>query len=124
MTVEEPGAPFEEGYDETITVAAFKNAPGIGNVASVSNKSGAPSGTVTTSKKNSWVWAVGDDWKASIPRKVPASQKLWHQAFDEVGDTYWVQSTGKITKGAGKAVTIKDTKPKTDPFDMVLVEIL
>lgn len=119
-----PGSPTGHGYDETITTVAFKNAPGLGNVAKFSSKKGAATGSLTTSKANSWVWAAGDDWLASIPRTVPAGQTLWHQAFDPVGDTYWVQSTEGITKEAGTAVKINDPAPTTDPFDLVLVEVL
>ncbi|MFI5003499.1 MAG: hypothetical protein ACHQE6_00655 [Solirubrobacterales bacterium] len=119
-----PGSPAGHGYDETITVAAFKNAPGLGAVATFSSKKGAATGSLTTTKPNSWVWAIGDDWLASIPRTVPSGQTLWHQAFDSVGDTYWVQSTEGTTAEAGTKVTINDPAPMKDPFDMVLVEIL
>lgn len=119
-----PGSPRGHGYDETITTVAFKNAPGLGAVGKFSSKKGAATGTLTTTKANSWVWAIGDDWLASIPRTVPAGQTLWHQAFDSVGDTYWVQSTEGLTKEAGTPVTINDPSPTKDPFDMVLVEVL
>jgi hypothetical protein len=119
-----PGSPRGSGYDETITVVAFKNAPGLGAVAKFGSKKGAASGSLTTTKANSWVWAVGDDWLASIPRTVPAGQTLWHQATDRVGDTYWVQSTEGLTKGAGTKVTINDPAPTNDPFDLVVVEVL
>ncbi|HLM86775.1 MAG TPA: Ig-like domain-containing protein [Solirubrobacteraceae bacterium] len=119
-----PGSPTGHGYDETITVVAFKNAPGIGPVATFDSTKGAASGTLTTTQAKTWVWAIGDDWLASVPRKVPGNQKLWHEATDPVGDTYWVQSTKGIARKAGKTVKINDPKPKTDPFDLVLVDIL
>ncbi len=119
-----PGSPSGLGYDETITVAAFKNASGLGAVGKFSSKKGAATGTLTTTKANSWVWAIGDDWLASIARTVPAGQTLWHEATDKVGDTYWVQSAGSLTKEAGTAVTINDPSPTKDPFDLVMVEIL
>jgi hypothetical protein len=124
ITKTRPGSPTWHGYDETITVAAFKNSPGLGAVAKFSSKKGAATGTLTTTEANSWVWAVGDDWLASIPRTVPAGQTLWHQAFDSVGDTYWVQSTEGLTKEAGTPVTINDPAPTKDPFDLILVEVL
>jgi hypothetical protein len=119
-----PGSPVGQGYDETITVAAFKNAPGLGAVGKFSSKKGAATGTVTTTAPNSWVWGIGDDWLASANRKVPAGQTLWHEATDRVGDTYWVQSAAGLTKSAGTPVTINDPAPTTDPFDLVLVEVL
>lgn len=119
-----PGSPYGHGYDEAILVAAFKSSPGLGAVAKFSSKKGAPTGTLTTTQANSWVWAVGDDWLSSIPRTVPAGQTLWGQAFDAVGDTYWVQSAEGITKEAGTKVTINDPAPVKDPFDLILVEVL
>jgi hypothetical protein len=112
------------GFDETITVVAFKNATGIGQVARSNHLSGAPSGQLTTSQPNSWVWSIGDDWLASIHRTVGPNQTIVHQATDRVGDTYWVQTTNSLTPAAGATVTIDDTAPTSDPYNMVLVEIL
>ena len=119
-----PGSPYGQGYDVALTVAGFKNAPGIGTVQAFSNKKAAPTGTIKTAHANSWVWASGDDWLASIKRTPGPSQTVRHEAFDAVGDTYWVQSTQAITKTAGTSVMINDTAPSGDPFDLVLVEIL
>jgi hypothetical protein len=114
----------EQGFDETITVVAFKNATGIGQVARSNHLSGAPSAQLTTSQPNSWVWGIGDDWLASIHRTVGPNQTIVHQATDRVGDTYWVQTTNNLTPTAGTTVTINDTAPTSDPYNMVLVEIL
>jgi hypothetical protein len=111
-------------FDETLDVVAFKNATGLGAVAGFENKKGAPHGKLMTTSGNSWVWALGDDWLASIPRTVGPNQKLVHQAFDSVGDTYWVQSTDRVTPAAGTEVEINDTAPKADPYNMILVEVL
>ncbi|HUH81722.1 MAG TPA: hypothetical protein VLZ06_10390 [Solirubrobacteraceae bacterium] len=119
-----PGSPARQGYDVALTVAAFKNAPGIGTVQTFSNKKAAPTGTIKTAHANSWVWASGDDWLASIKRTPGLAQTVWHEAFDAVGDTYWVQSTEGLTKTAGTSVAINDKAPTGDPFDLVLVEIL
>ncbi len=122
--VTSPGSPAGQGYDVALTVAGFKNAPGVGTVQTFSSKKGAPTGTIKTAHANSWVWASGDDWLASIKRTPGPAQTVWHEAFDAVGDAYWVQSTQAITKTAGTAVTINDTAPTGDPFNLVLVEIL
>jgi hypothetical protein len=114
----------EAGWDETITVIAFKNAPGTGTVKMFTSMKGAPRGSLTTSQANSWVFAIGDDWLKSIPRTPGSGQKVIHQATDSVGDTYWVQATDAITPTKGTSVTINDTAPTTDPYNLVLVEIL
>jgi hypothetical protein len=120
----EPGSPPGDGYDETITVAGYRNAPGIGGVAMFSSPSGAPTGEIKTSGRCSWVWAIGDDWLGSIKRTAPLLQKVWSEAYDTVGDTYWVQSRRYPTRLAGRMVKINDRKPTGDPYNLVLVDIL
>jgi 6-phosphogluconolactonase (cycloisomerase 2 family) len=112
------------GWDETITVIAFKNALGTGKVGTFTSMKGAATGSLSTSQADSWVFAVGDDWLKSIPRTLGAGQTLIHQATDSVGDTYWVQTTTAITPAKGTSVTINDTAPSTDPYNLVLIEVL
>lgn len=111
-------------WDETITVVAFKNAPGIGTVTKFNSAHGAPTGTLATSQADSRVFAIGDDWLKSVPRTLGSGQTLIHQATDAVGDTYWVQAKNAVTPNAGTTVTINDTAPTSDPYNLVLVEIL
>lgn len=111
-------------WDEALTVVAYKNATGTGNATTSDAPKGAPTGTLTTSQANSWVWAAGDDWLASIPRTPGPSQTVEHSATDKVGDTYWVQSTAAPTPAGGTPVTINDTAPTQDPYNYVLVEVL
>lgn len=112
------------GSDVTLTVVAFKNAAGIGKYAAFRSGSGAPTGKLTTSKKDSWVFAVGDDWLNSASRTPGSGQHIIYQSTDSAHDTYWVQATNSVTLSAGTAVTINDTKPARDPCNLVLVEIL
>ena len=114
----------DSGFDETLAVVAFKGASGLGAVAGFNGKQGAPHGTVKTTRGNSWVWAVGNDWLASVPREVGPNQTIVHQAFDSVGDTYWVQSTNSITPEPGTNVEINDVGPTQDPYNLVLVEVV
>jgi hypothetical protein len=111
-------------YDAVLTVAAFKNASGIGAHSVSHSRAGAPSVTLNTTAANSWVWAAGNDWLASKPRTAGAGQTIVQQSTDNVGDTYWVQATNALTATAGTSVTINDTAPTADPFNMVAVEIL
>ena len=112
------------GYDEAIALVAFKNSAGAGNVVGFNRKTGAPTGTLTTSRPNSWVFAVGDDPHAALPRTVGAGQTLIAQAFDSGGNTYWLQAAGSPTSIVGTPVTINDTAPASDPYNLLLVEIL
>jgi hypothetical protein len=111
-------------YDAALTVIAFKNATGIGASSESYSAAGAPSGSLTTTQPQSWVFAAGNDWAQSLARTPDTGQQLQQQSFDSVGDTYWVQSTSDPTPAAGTTVTINDTAPTGDPFNLVLVEVL
>jgi hypothetical protein len=41
-----------------------------------------------------------------------------------VGDTYWVQRQNSTTPVAGTVVTINDTAPTADRYNLSIVEIL
>lgn len=110
-------------YDVAIDVVAFRNAPGVGAVGTFHAPSGAPEGAVKTTVANSWVWAVGNDWDASIPRTPGLGQAVVAQGFDAGGDTYWVQRTDFPTPKAGTEVEINDIEPTLDPYNLVLVEV-
>jgi hypothetical protein len=112
------------GSTVTLTVVAFKNAAGIGRHATFHSGAGAPTGTLATSKNDSLVFAVGDDWLNSAPRTPGAGQAIDYQSTDSAHDTYWVQATKSVAASAGTRVTINDTKPVRDPYNLVLAEIL
>jgi hypothetical protein len=113
------------GYDENMTVVTFENAAGIGASGTFYSTKGAPTGTITTTQPNSWVWASGNDWGGDAARKAPPGQNIWVQALDlTVKKAFWVQSTTNPTLSVGTSVTINDTAPTGDPFNLVLVEIL
>jgi hypothetical protein len=113
-----------KGYNVYLTVVAYKNATGIGAVGKSAAASGAPGGTVTTTQDHSWVWGVGFDWTAAIHRTVGAGQTLFQQTTDKANNTDWVQSATAATPAGGTAVTINDTAPTSDRYDLVVVEIL
>ena len=47
-----------------------------------------------------------------------------HQYLTPVGDTYWVQRQNSITPVSGTLVTINDTAPTTDRYNLSIAEIL
>ena len=110
------------GWPVALTVVSYKSAIGIGGHAAAHSSAGAPTGSLTTTWAGSWVWAVGDDWAKGIGRTPVAGQALVTQQTDST-DTFWVQRTSNVTLPAGTAVTIKDTAPTADPYNLVLVEI-
>jgi chitodextrinase len=113
-------------YQGAITVAAFTGADTVtnGTVASASASTGAPSASLVTTRAGSWVWAVGEDWDNATARTVGPGQTLIDQFLSPSGDTFWTQRQTSPTPLAGATVTINDTVPSGDRWDLALVEVL
>jgi hypothetical protein len=112
-------------WQGSITVAAFKNADtALGATGGASAGSGAPTATLTTTRAGSWVWAAGTDWSSPVGRTVGANQTLVDQFLAPAGDTYWVQRQNAQTPASGTLVTINDTAPTADQYNLALIEIL
>jgi len=47
-----------------------------------------------------------------------------HQYLATVGDTYWVQRQTAVTPASGTVVTINDTAPTGDRYNLSICEIL
>jgi hypothetical protein len=115
----------KKSYHMDLVDVTYKNATGIGAVTTAHSSSGAPTATLTTTQGNSWVWGIGNDWATATKRTAGSGQTLFTQDLDtSTNDTYWVQSTTSPTPVAGTHVTINDTAPTTDPYNLVLVELL
>jgi hypothetical protein len=113
-------------YGGSITVAAFTGADlaTSGGVASSSAATGAPSVSLVTTRANSLVWAVGNDYLNAIARTVGANQTKVDEFLSPAGDTYWVQSVNAVVPAAGTTVTLNDTAPTTDRYELSAIEIL
>ena len=116
--------PGVSGYPQQLTVLALSGAAGVGAAASASAATGAPSVTITTQAAGSDSFAVGEDWDNAIARTPDTGQSLIDQWVDSSdGDTFWVQGTSDTSAAAGEPVTIDDTAPTTDQWDMAAVEV-
>ena len=112
-------------FDQSLVVTAFANAAGVGASASAGAATGAPGISLTTTQENSWVFAVGEDYTHATARTVAPGQHLDSQWVDtKPGETFWVQDPGGPTAQAGTSVTISDTAPAKDMWNMAAVEIL
>jgi len=94
-------------------------ASGSGNAGS-----GAPTASLVTTRANSLVVGVGNDWDNDIARTPGANQILVSQYLATVGDTFWVQRTSSVIPAAGTSVTINDTAPTADRYNLTICEIL
>jgi hypothetical protein len=95
----------------------------IGNTASTNANPGAPSATLVTTRNNSWVLGVGNDWDKATARTPGTNQTVVHQDLSSAGDTYWVQMQNSTTPLSGTSVTINDTAPTTDRYNLSVVEV-
>jgi hypothetical protein len=114
-----------KGFDVNLAIVSFQNASGIGARTTAFSSRGAPNATITTTQPNSWVWASANDWGGDAKRTVPSGQTAVIQVLDLTDrKAFWVQTTNNPTANAGTKVTINDTAPMTDPFNLALVEVL
>ena len=117
--------PATGGYDEQMTVLSFKGAGGTGASAANAGASGAPTVNLTVSAAGSLAYATGNDWDRATGRTVGTGQALVAQWIDTgSGDTYWTQDATAATTGAGQAVTLNDTAPTGDHWNLAAVEVL
>ena len=117
--------PAKSGFDGYLQVIAFQGTAGVGASVAGSAKTGAPSLNLTTTQPQSIVFAVGNDWDRAIGRTVGAGQALAGQWVDTgTGDTFWAQSTSGQTGPAGSVVTMNDTSPANDQWNLVAVEVM
>jgi hypothetical protein len=96
----------------------------IGATGSGNANPGAPTASLVTTRGNSWVFGVGNDWDRPIARTVPNDQALVNQYLATVGDTYWMQRQSAPTPASGTTVTISNPGPATDRYNLTIVEVL
>jgi hypothetical protein len=125
-------ATFNQSVPASITVMSFRGvalggtngSAAIGATASGSGPSGGPTATLVTTRANSIVIGVGNDWDNAIARTPGAGQTIVHQYLATVGDTFWVQRMTNPVAAAGTSVTINDTAPTGDQYNLTICEIL
>jgi hypothetical protein len=116
----------------SMTVMSFKNVDtsgtngsgAIGATGTANARSGAPATSVVTTRSNSWVFGVGNDYDNATARTPGSGQSLVHQYLTTAGDTYWVQMQNNPTPTAGTTVTINDTAPTADRYNLSICEVL
>ena len=125
-------ATLSQSVTSSITVVGFKGtdtsgvngAGAIGAVATANARPGAPSATLAATRAKSLVFGVGNDYDNAAARTVPANQTMVHQYLAPVGDTYWVQRVNGSTSMSGANVTVNDTAPSADRYNLSVVEIV
>jgi len=114
-----------KGYSQELTVIAMQGSKGAGASVAGGASSGEPTVTLTTQGSRSLVYAVGSDADQALARTLGSNQTLMRQELDTTaGKTFWSQFTSAITGPAGSLVTLNDTAPTTDRWNIAAVEIL
>ncbi|HXT28206.1 MAG TPA: Ig-like domain-containing protein [Vicinamibacterales bacterium] len=113
------GAPV----NQSLSVAAFSNATGVGASAIRSAASGAPTISLVTTSDNSLIYGVGNDFDRAIARTVGTGQTKLHEFLSPSGDTMWTQFRNALSGPAGSTVTLNDTAPTGDQWNFAIVEI-
>src|SRR5579859_8098837 len=113
-------------YVGSLVITAFKGASTTadGAVAGGNGSSGMPTLNLTTTHNGSWVWATGNDWDKATARTVGNGQTKVNEYLASVGDTYWVQRQNTVTANSGTAVTMNDTTPTSDHWNLAGIEIM
>jgi hypothetical protein len=125
-------ATLSQSVVSSITVMSFSgvdpsgtNGSGAVGAAGTGNANpGAPSAVLVTTRNGSMVVGVGNDWDNAIARTPGVGQTLVHQDLAPVGDAYWVQMQTSAIPLSGTSVTVNDTAPTGDRFNLSIVEVL
>jgi hypothetical protein len=117
---------YSGSYQGMITVAAFRgaNMSVNGASASASAPSGAPLVSLVTTRANSVVWGVGDDWDRAVARTVSTNQTKQSEFLAPAGDTFWVQYLTAPVAASGVTATISCTAPSNDRWNLAAIEIV
>ena len=126
-------ATLSQSVAASITVVSFAgvntsgtNGSGaIGATGTASATTGAPTASLVTTQNNSWVFGVGNDYAKATARTLGPNQTMVHQYLaTSAASTMWVQSQSAVTPVSGTTVTINDTAPTNDHYNLSLCEIL
>jgi hypothetical protein len=128
-------ATLSQSVTSSITVMSFTGADisgtngsgAIGAIGTGNSSGGAPTASLTTTRNGSWVIGVGADFDGPLSRTPGANQTIVHQDLENLAaayDTFWVQMQNAPTPLSGTTVTINDTAPTTDRYDLSICEIL
>jgi hypothetical protein len=116
---------LKQNYGQQLTVISMQGSDGVGTSVAGGAASGEPSVSLTTTKEGSLVYAVGSDWTSATARTLGPNQTLMRQYLDPVTEnTFWSQFTSAVTGPAGSLVTMNDTAPTDDRWNMAAVEVV
>jgi Abnormal spindle-like microcephaly-assoc'd, ASPM-SPD-2-Hydin len=125
-------AALSQSVLSSMTILSFTGVPttgtngsgAIGAVASGSASKGAPAASLVATQSGSLVVGVGNDYDNAIARTPVAGQTLVNQVLSSTGDTYWVQRVNAPISAKGTTVTVGDSAPTSDRYNLSICEIV
>ncbi len=113
----------QKNKDLSFDVVSLANTAGLGTSASAGAKTGTPTVSLTALGTGSVAFGVGEDYDRAKARTLGSNQTLLSQWLDASGDTYWSQYTSTPGPAAGQQITINDTAPTGDRWNLAAVEV-
>jgi RHS repeat-associated protein len=112
------------GNHQSLTVIAYSGAGGVGTGVTGSAATGAPTVSLTTTAAGDVVVGDGNDWGGANAHTVGTGQSMIHEYTDtSFADDYWVQQVTAQSTAAGSAVTLNDSAPTGDRWNLAAIEI-
>jgi hypothetical protein len=106
-----------------VNTTGTRGSGAVGPIGTGNAPAGAPTASLIITKTNCIVIGVGNDWDNAISRTAGPNQTIIHQYLPAIGDTYWVQRVTTLSP-AGTSVTINDTAPATDSYNLSIYEVV
>jgi beta-lactam-binding protein with PASTA domain/Ca2+-binding RTX toxin-like protein len=113
----------------SMTVVGFTGAANslVGAATAIANKAtgvtGNPSATLTTTRANSWVFGVGNDWDNFRALSPAAGSTMVNTSTNAITDTFWTERSTNPVPLAGIPTTLGVTGTSTDRWNFALIEI-
>ena len=121
-------ANLSQSVPGSMAVLSFSGADPTGPIGATGTGSaatGAPAASLVTTRNNSWVVGVGDDPSRAASRTVPGNQTLIHSdSASGAKSTFWMQRQSAVTTLSGTTVSINDTAPANDSYNLSIAEVL
>jgi hypothetical protein len=113
------------GHDQSLTVIRLSGASGIGATVQHNAIDEAPRVTITTTRSNSLVFAVGNDSYSATARTLPSGQVMINEWLDtRIADAFWVQTFAGPVVNSGSTVKLYVTAPVKSRWNFAAVEIV
>jgi hypothetical protein len=112
-----------QNFGEQLAVLELSGSGGVGASAVAAAASDPPSVSLTANAAGSLSFAVGNDYDTNTARTLSAGQAMVAETQAPSGDDFWVQMTASASTVAGHTVTLSDSAPTGDQWNLAAVEV-